>query len=201
MRRLGTVAIALLFASFSQAQAQTSRPQTAAQPDASQAPQGSAPAAGASHTGIDPAKEADIRRLQEVAGIKSKMTEIMAGIQKNMKPTLMNILPPGDYRETLIDLFVEKFSARGNVEFPKLLDAAIPVYDKYFSDEDIKGLILFYQSPLGKKTLSVLPQITIEMYTQGQQLGEKIGRETMEQVLSEHPELAKALQDARAGGH
>jgi hypothetical protein len=97
----------------------------------------------------------------------------------------------------VIDLFFDKFMARANIEMPKLVDAAVPAYDKYLSDEDIKGLIRFYQTPLGQKTLSVLPQVTAEMQAQGEKLGQRLGRETMMEVLSEHPDLAKALEDAR----
>lgn len=123
----------------------------------------------------------------------------MASMKDNLKPVLTNSLPPGDYRAKLIDLFFEKFMARANAEFPKLVDAAVPVYDKYLSAEDIKGMIQFYQTPLGQKTLSVLPQITAAMQSEGQKLGERIGRETMLEVLSENPDLAKALADAKTG--
>jgi uncharacterized protein len=98
----------------------------------------------------------------------------------------------------LVDLFLDKFMARANAEIPKLLDAAVPIYDKYLSDDEIKGLIQFYQTPLGRKALSVLPQITIDMQGEGQKLGQQIGQDTMLQVLSEHPELAKAMQDAQS---
>lgn len=75
---------------------------------------------------------------------------------------------------------------------------AVPIYAKYFSVEDIEGLTKFYQTPLGKKTLSVLPQTVIEMQTASMQLGQKVGRESMEEVLTEHPDLKKALEDAAA---
>ena len=127
------------------------------------------------------------------------MSATMNGMMKNLKPMLMNAFPPGDYREKLIDLFLEKFSVRANAEIPKLADGAIPVYDRYFSDDDIKGLIVFYQTPVGQKLIAAGPKIALEMQGQGQKLGEQIGRETMIQVLSEHPEFQKAMEDARAG--
>lgn len=123
----------------------------------------------------------------------------MVSMKDNLKPVMTNSLPPGEYRAKLIDLFFDKFMARANTEFPKLVNAAVPIYDKYLSADDIKGMIQFYQTPLGQKTLSVLPQITAAMQSQGQKLGEQIGRETMLEVLSENPDLAKALADARIG--
>jgi hypothetical protein len=191
-----TLVATLLFASFAAAQTQAPQSPGPAQPAPSQAPAHTASAAIA--LAIDPVKEADIRRLLEVAGTKSLMTDVMNNMAKNLRPVLVNSLPPGDYRAKLIDLFLEKFMARANEEFPKLAEGAIPIYDKYLSDEDIKGLIQYYQTPLGRKTLSVLPMIFAEMQSQGQKLGERIGRESMLQVLADHPEIAKEMKEARS---
>ncbi|HEY9762064.1 MAG TPA: DUF2059 domain-containing protein [Trichocoleus sp.] len=35
-----------------------------------------------------------------------------------------------------------------------------PSYDQYFTEEDLKGLIAFYQTPLGEKLTVVSPQLT-----------------------------------------
>ncbi len=75
-----------------------------------------------------------------------------------------------------------------------MLDLAIPVYDKYLSDADIKGLIEFYSTPLGQKMIKALPNIMTESGEKGRQWGEKIGRESMIEVLQEHPDLQEALQ-------
>lgn len=188
----------LLLASSLGAQTQSRHAPAANPPAQQQVASPSGPSAPAT-SGIDPAKEADIRQLLEVTGAKSLMMQVMSSMETNLKPALTSSLLPGDYRAKLIDLFFDKFMARASVEMPKLVDAAVPVYDKYLSDEDIKGLIRFYQTPLGQKTLSVLPQVTAEMQAQGEKLGQRLGREAMMEVLSEHPDLAKALEDARTG--
>jgi len=144
---------------------------------------------------IDPVKEADIRRLLEATGSKNLAQQTMAQMEQAMRPVMTNAFPPGDYREKLIDLFFEKFHSKFDTQM--VVDMAIPVYDKYFSDDEIKGLIQFYGTPLGKKTLSVLPKLLGELQAQGQEWGQKIGRESMEEVLAEHPELAKAIDEAQ----
>ena len=106
---------------------------------------------------IDPAKEADIRRLLEVSGAKKLVTQTMASMTTSVRPVLSNSLPPGEYREKLIDLFFAKFQSKA--DSAQLLDLAVPLYDKYFSQDEIKGLIRFYETPLGQKSLSVLPQL------------------------------------------
>jgi hypothetical protein len=144
---------------------------------------------------VDPAKEADIRRLLDLMGVKALTMQVMNQMSTGLRPTMTQALPPGEYRAQLVDLFFEKFNSKINVD--ALLDLVIPVYDKYLSDDDIKGLIQFYQTPLGQKAISVLPKLTSESQAQGGILGQKIGRESMTEVLAEHPELARALQAAQ----
>jgi uncharacterized protein len=144
---------------------------------------------------IDPGKEADIRKLLELTGTKTSMEQTMESMEKSVKPMVANSLPPGDYREKLVDLFFEKFRAK--MDLQKLLDLAVPIYDKYFSDEDIKGLIQFYKTPLGQRASKALPQLTEELTEAGQQMGGVIARQSMMEVIAEHPELGKAMEDAQ----
>lgn len=197
MRILAAVIYALIVAASAQAQAPSSKPSETSQSSLKQAAPVTDSAAASSTSGVDPAKASDIRQLLDVAGTKTLMSEMMTNMMASMKPLLTNSLPPGEYRAKLIDLFLEKFTARANADFPKLQEQAIPIYDKYLSAEDIKGLIQFYQTPLGQKTLSTLPKIVAEMQSQGQKWGQQIGRETMMQVLSEHPELVKEMEESR----
>lgn len=118
----------------------------------------------------------------------------MSGMTSNMRPILESSLPPGEYRAQLIELFLERFQSKLSLD--ELVELAIPVYDKYFSLEEIDGLTRFYQTPLGKKAISVLPQVLLETQSAGSKLGEQIGRQAMMEVLAEHPDLQKALEDA-----
>jgi hypothetical protein len=77
-----------------------------------------------------------------------------------------------------------------------MLDLPIPVYDKYLSDAEIKGLTEFYSSPVGQKMVQVLPKLMSECMENGQKWGQEIGRESMVEVLSEHPNLQQALQNS-----
>jgi len=143
---------------------------------------------------IDPAKEADIRKLLDVGGSRAAMTAMLSSMEENTKPLLRNALPPGEYRGQLVDLFFEKF--RSKLDLQKLLDLAVPVYDKYLSDEEIKSLTAFYATPLGQKMVKVLPQVLSECTESGRKWGEELGRESMAEVLSEHPDLKRALEEA-----
>jgi hypothetical protein len=153
------------------------------------------PPAAPAQAKIDPVKEKNIRHLLEVTGSKDLALQTMTNMEQAIRPMLTNAFPSGEYREKLIDLFLAKFHSKFSSDV--IVDMAVPVYDKYFSDEEIKGLIQFYGTPLGKKTLETLPKLMSELQAQGQEWGQKAGRESMEEVLAEHPELAKAIDDAQ----
>lgn len=160
-----------------------------------------APGANVQAKTIDPTKEADIRRLLDVMGTTTLIQGMMDRMVQSLKPIMANSLPPGDYRDQLIDLFFQKF--RTKFETKRFLDLAVVRYDENFSDAEIKGLIQFYQTPLGQKITSTLPKLTGELQQDGEKYGQDIGRDSMVEVLQEHPELAQALQQAaarRAGG-
>ena len=146
---------------------------------------------------IDPAKEAAIRRLLDLTGGAALASQMMDGMQKNIKPLMSDALPPGDYRDKLIDLFFERFRSKANLQ--QLVDLSVQLYDKYLSKDEVEGLIQFYSTPLGQKTLSVLPKMMGEMQTESMKWGQDLGAQSMLEVLSEHPELRQAMEDAQKG--
>jgi hypothetical protein len=159
----------------------------------------SAASTTASQSKIDPAKEADIRRLLDLVGTKALMQNTMESSITSIRPVLTNVLPPGDYRDKLIDLFFAKFKAQADLK--QLIDMSVVAYDKHFSGDEIKGLIKFYETPLGQKAVSELPQLVSELGEAGRTWGEKLGRECMGQVLAEHPDLQAALEAAEKAAH
>ena len=146
---------------------------------------------------ISNAKAADIRKLMELAGTTTLVNQMMAGMEENVKPMVSNSLPPGEYRERLVDYFFEKFNQKASA--PQLLELIVPIYDKYYTHEEIRGLMEFYQTPLGKKMLATLPQLVADSQAIGQKWGADLGQESMKEVLAEHPDLAKALEAATKG--
>jgi hypothetical protein len=157
-----------------------------------------APAAAAQDTSIDPAKATDIRMLLDLVGTKELVTQSFGGSMDQIKPLVTKALPPGAYREKLVDLFFAKFQSKVNLD--QFLTMAVPVYDKYFTADEIKALIAFYRTPIGKKSISVLPTLTEELRQKGEKWGQEIGRNSMAEVLAEHPDLAAEMEAAGKAG-
>lgn len=156
-------------------------------------------AATAPASKVDPAEKADIRHLMDLAGTKATVQQMMNYMDKNLRPLLLHAFPPGPYRERLIELFLEKFNTKATPQY--VMNLAIPYYAQYFSEADIKGLIQFYETPLGQKWVRALPKLRAALLAKSQSLGGQLGRQTMMEVLREHPHLAQEFVAAQRAAH
>ncbi|NJK92969.1 MAG: DUF2059 domain-containing protein [Blastochloris sp.] len=72
------------------------------------------------------------------------------------------------------------------MSWDKMKDFYIQVYAENFTQEEIDGMIAFYDSPIGKAVTAKMPQVTIKSMTQMQQrmgpLMERIQKVTKEIV-------------------
>lgn len=158
--------------------------------------QAAATSTQASETSTDPAKDASIHKLLDLTGTSKLMLQTIGNMKTTIRPLVLSSLPVGEYREKLVDLFFERFQTK--LDTATLINLIVPIYAKHLSQDEIDGLIKFYQTPLGQKTLSVVPQILNEAQLAGKEFGEKAGRDAMTEVLQEHPDLREAIVQAAA---
>ncbi|WP_298714264.1 DUF2059 domain-containing protein [Chitinophaga sp.] len=55
-----------------------------------------------------------------------------------------------------------------------LANLLVPIYERYFSEKDVDGMIAFYKSEAGKKMVEMMPHITAESQAAGKVWGEDI---------------------------
>jgi hypothetical protein len=110
-------------------------------------------------------KEQKIRDLLEMTG-SAKLGVMMS---HSLLSTFRNSykVVPEEYWDSL----------QSKINTQQIIALIIPVYNKYYTETDIDKLIQFYKTPVGKKTISVLPQITQESMHAGQEWGQKIAEE------------------------
>ena len=113
----------------------------------------------------------NIKRLLEVIGAKNMMEQIltqMLGYMKSQDPNIPTKFWDALAAEISTDDFVADF-----------VNEYIPLYDRYFTNEEIKEMIAFYETPLGKKTVTLMPQINED----AMQIGIKYGREAAQRAI------------------
>ncbi len=64
----------------------------------------------------------------------------------------------------------------------KLTEMLVPVYQKYMNLEDLRELIKFYETPVGKKFAKNTPLIMQESMQVGQEWGMKIGQDFVQKM-------------------
>jgi hypothetical protein len=143
---------------------------------------------------IDPVKEADIRRMIDAMGGKKLMEDMKSQMYAQVKPLVMKDLPPGERGQKIEDAFAQKFRVR--FKTAELLEQVIPIYDKYFTDEDIQGLIQFYQSPLGQRFAKAMPQASAESAALSLAWSQKNFQAIWRELQAEFPELKEPEENA-----
>ncbi len=127
----------------------------------------------AAEPGISPAKRQKIEKLVTMTGIVPVVMDLMKAQMGNVKKMLP--WPP----KAQDDFATEMLTAITPETFISLVT---PVYDKYLSEEDLDGLIAFYQTPLGQKVLKSLPQVSTECRQAGEKWGIELGKRIGEKI-------------------
>ncbi|HLA76167.1 MAG TPA: DUF2059 domain-containing protein, partial [Vicinamibacteria bacterium] len=115
-------------------------------------------------------KADDIRRLLEVSGAGRMGQQVMDA----MLPAHKKAFPQ------VPEAFWEGFRAEARGD--DLIALVVPVYDKHLTHAEIRGLIEFYQGPLGQRLIEVQPQIVQESMAAGQKWGEGLARKILKRL-------------------
>ena len=121
---------------------------------------------------VDEAKRADIVKMMKLTGadkMAMQMINQMIGMQRQSNPNI----PAGFWDEFQKEIKPEE-----------LLELSVPAWAKHFTHDDIKELIKFYESPIGKKMIEVQPKVMQESMVAGQKWGMAIGRKIAERIQS-----------------
>jgi hypothetical protein len=132
-----------------------------------------------SRADITPEKRAEIDKMLRLTGTDQKMAmmfdQMIAIFQKS-------------YPQAHLELWVK---LRTSANTHELLELIIPVYDKYYSLEDLKQINAFYESPSGQRMLQASPEVLKESMVIGQQWGEKLGKQVAEEIKSQNQTTTK----------
>ena len=122
---------------------------------------------------IDPAKQADIKKMLIATGAGKMGMQVinqMIGMQRQQNPKV-----PKEFWDDFI----------GEISADELIDLTIPAYDKHLSHAEVKELLKFYESPVGKKLLKVQPMIVQDSMAAGQKWGMELGQRIADRLQSE----------------
>lgn len=120
-------------------------------------------------------KERIIRRILEVTRTADAMLVTMEAALPTQRASNPNI--PA--------VFWDRFIARARAERGALIDSIVPVYDRHFTVEELREVLRFYETPVGRRMMLAMPDIMRESMVVGQRWGFVIGQEIGEQLRKE----------------
>ncbi len=112
-------------------------------------------------------KQKDIRKLLKITGSAELGTQVMTQMIGNMKRAMPQVP----------DKFWNDFMKE--VHTDELIDMIVPVYDRNLTQQDVTELIKFYETPTGRKFVSVLPKTTQESRGPGESWGRQLAMKVM----------------------
>lgn len=185
----------LLFAAMS-TRAQTS-PGSSSEAPLHRAPGTAAPAAPASPAEapkatvtVPPDEEKAIHRLMDLLG-SSKIPENLNQTLNYQLRTAMSRTMPDDRLKQFMQDFGQNYASQS--PDAKVTEVMVQAYATRLSAQDINGLVQFYESPLGNRFMTALPDII----QTSQQEGGKIVREqaisVLRQMTDQYPEIKQIL--------
>lgn len=124
---------------------------------------------------VSPALETAISELIDATGVLEIGEQFGEIIIAQMSETLRQEQP--DLPEQAFEIIREEVNATisGELETGNFEAQIIPVYAKYFTFEEVLQLLAFYQTPLGRKTVEVMPLLSQESMQVGQAWGMGLG--------------------------
>lgn len=133
------------------------------------------PCQAAADEALTPQKRADIERLLEMTEalalgqqmsslMVAQFTSVIRQANPNIPKELLDTLPG------IVNSVIDDHVAT-------LKNAIIPIYHKHFSHNELKQMIAFYETDLGRKTIRVMPMLVQESMAAGQLWGRSLGPE------------------------
>jgi uncharacterized protein len=134
---------------------------------------------------IDPAKEADIRALLELVGARDQVQDSVRQSAEQYREKLLASVPDNDKGQAFVNATINEYEKRYN--FDRVNEQLVALYNKHYTDEEIKSLLQFYGSPLGQKVASESPRIFREIQETTRAEASKAVKEALQQVKQENP--------------
>jgi hypothetical protein len=147
---------------------------------------------------IDPTKEADIRSLMELVGARDLVQDGANTAIEQAREKLLATVPNNDKGQAFVNAFAASYQKKFDVD--QVTDQLVAIYDKHFTDDEIKGLLQFYGSPLGQKVASEMPKIGHETQAAVRVANTKTAKEVLAELKQQNPEIGQSARLWNAQG-
>jgi hypothetical protein len=146
------------------------------------------------NSSIDPVKETDIRSLMELVGARDLVEDGANIAIEQSREKLLASVPNNDKGQAFVNAFAA--GCQKQLDIDQVTNQLVGIYDKHFTEDEIKGLLQFYGSPLGQKVAAEMPKIGRETQAVTRAASAKAAKAALAEMKQQNPEIG---QSARLG--
>lgn len=134
---------------------------------------------------MDPAKDADIRALLELVGARDQLQDSMRQSAEQYREKLLGSVPKNEKGQAFVNTAISGYEKRYDVD--RVNEQLVALYDKHYTDEEIRNLLQFYGSPLGQKVAAESPKIFREIQEATRAEAAKAVKDALQEAKQENP--------------
>lgn len=127
---------------------------------------------------VDDAFTADVRQLMNTMHFKENLIQTVSGSLDQNTSQL-----PADFKEEFKKRFLKEFTDGPGMRWMENL--FIKTYRRHFTQAEIKELVRFYDTELGKKFIAVSPELTLNIMQDSQKIGQYLGFKVGQEIDNE----------------
>ncbi|MGA2095613.1 MAG: DUF2059 domain-containing protein [Candidatus Acidiferrum sp.] len=141
---------------------------------------------------MDPAKDADLRSLMELIGARDQVQDAVTTSSEQYREKLLASVPNSDKGQAFVNSFIDSYQKKFDVD--QMTEQVIAIYDKHFTDDEIKIMLQFYGSPIGQKVAAEQPKINREIQAASKATGTKAAKEALKAMKAQNPEIGQSAR-------
>jgi hypothetical protein len=122
---------------------------------------------------LTPEKKADIEKLIGLTGALSRVEQISEIMINQTTAAIRNRRP--DIPPQVLDVVREEINGVVKDNLPSLLAPMEVLYHRHFTHEEVKQVIAFYETDVGRKMIREIPALLKESMALGGAWGESLG--------------------------
>lgn len=141
---------------------------------------------------IDPLKDADIRSLMELVGARDQIQDAVTNSSEQYREKLLATVPNNEKGQAFVTSFIESYQKKFDVN--QMTEQLVTIYDKHFTDDEIKTMLQFYGSPVGQKVAAETPKIGREIQALSRATGAKAAKDALQALKAQNPEIGQSAR-------
>jgi hypothetical protein len=130
----------------------------------------------------------------ELVGVRDLVRDGANTAIEQSREKLLATVPNNDKGQAFVNAFAASYEKKFDVGL--VTEQLVGIYDQHFSEDEIKGLLQFYGSPLGQKVAVEMPKIGRETQAATRAASAKAAKDALAEMKQQNPEIG---QSARLG--